>query len=153
MVFEHASAAGLMIHLKTQETENDQDFDGGDVGRVRKLYYRELVARFGHHLAVHWNLGEENSQTDRQRVDMAQAFFDVDAYHSNVVIHNACKDFFQFSIHPEPAYLTPSSPPLHRFLGIYQRDLPTPARRPGTHRLVHSQTRTSPGWTGSSRRC
>ena len=27
-----------------------------------KLYYRELIARFGHHMAMNWNLGEENNQ-------------------------------------------------------------------------------------------
>ena len=34
-------------------------FDNGDLGPQRKLYYRELIARFGHHLALNWNLGEE----------------------------------------------------------------------------------------------
>ena len=59
-VFAHADSLGLYLHFKTQETENDLLLDGGELGLERKLYYRELVARFGHHLALNWNLGEEN---------------------------------------------------------------------------------------------
>lgn len=50
IVFEHADKKGLFMHFKTQETENDQLLDGGNLGNERKLYYRELVARFGHHV-------------------------------------------------------------------------------------------------------
>lgn len=37
---------GLMLHIIGQESENDQGLEGGDLGPQRKLYYRELVARF-----------------------------------------------------------------------------------------------------------
>jgi len=90
IVFAHAQRKGLYLHFKTQETENDNGtwgLDGGAVGTERKLYYRELVARYAHHLALNWNLGEENSQTDQQRVDMAQFFYDIDPYHHHIVIH------------------------------------------------------------------
>lgn len=60
VVFTHADALGLFLHVKTQETENDLLLDGGALGPERKLYYRELVARFAHHHALNWNLGEEN---------------------------------------------------------------------------------------------
>jgi hypothetical protein len=43
---------GLNLHFKTQEIENSQLLDGGVLGNERKLYYRELVARFSHHLAL-----------------------------------------------------------------------------------------------------
>ena len=46
--------------------------DQGELGVERKLYCRELVARFGHALALNWNLGEENSQTQPQRRAMAR---------------------------------------------------------------------------------
>ncbi|MFY0599422.1 MAG: Ig-like domain-containing protein [Cyclobacteriaceae bacterium] len=88
LVFSHAEEMGMYLHFKTQETENDQLLDGGDVGRNRKLYYRELIARFGHHLALNWNLGEENTQTVQQRKDMAQYFFDHDPYQNHIVIHS-----------------------------------------------------------------
>ena len=86
VVFAHMQSKGIYIHFKTQETENDQDMDGGDLGPQRKLYYRELVARFGHHLAVSWNLGEENTNTIAQRRDFTQWFYDNDPYRHLVVI-------------------------------------------------------------------
>lgn len=87
IVFEHADQLGLFLHFKTQETENDQLLDGGGLGRQRKLYYRELIARFGHHLALNWNLGEENTNTTEQ-VKQFCAYFDRhDPYHHPVVLH------------------------------------------------------------------
>lgn len=86
-IFSHAQSKGLFLHFKTQETENDQLLDGGALGKERKLYYRELIARFGHHLALNWNLGEENTQTEEQRKAMAKYFHDHDPYRHLVVIH------------------------------------------------------------------
>jgi hypothetical protein len=101
VVFDHAQAIGLYLHFKTQETEiDDQRFehgreprsipealDGGATGDERRLYYRELVARFGHALALNWNLGEENTQTPEEQWAMAAAFSELDPYHHLVVIH------------------------------------------------------------------
>ena len=87
IVFNHADTLGMYLHFKTQETENDHLLDGGDVGTNRKLYYRELIARFGHHLALNWNLGEENSQSTQQRKDMAEYFYENDPYQHHVVLH------------------------------------------------------------------
>lgn len=87
IVFTHADRKGLYLHFKTQETENDQDMDGGALGRERKLYYRELVSRFAYHLALNWNLGEENSNTSAQRVAFAQYIRDLDPYDHNIVVH------------------------------------------------------------------
>jgi len=89
-VMDHAQTRGMYLHFKTQETENDNGtwgLDGGEVLNERKLYYRELVARFGYHLALNWNLGEENTQTTAQRVAMAEYFKDVDPYDHHIVIH------------------------------------------------------------------
>ncbi|NJM79592.1 MAG: hypothetical protein HC854_08240 [Flavobacterium sp.] len=88
IVMEHAEKKGMHLHFKTQETENELLLDNGNLGDNRKLYYRQLIARFGHHLALNWNLGEENAdQTDAQRKDMAQYFYDNDPYRSHIVIH------------------------------------------------------------------
>lgn len=86
-IFAYADKKGMFLHFKTQETENDQKMDGGNVGRERKLYYRMLIAHFSHHLALNWNLGEENTQTTTQRREMAQFFADHDPYRHLVVIH------------------------------------------------------------------
>jgi Putative collagen-binding domain of a collagenase len=83
------SPSYVAVHFKTQETENGFLLDNGELGNERKLYYRELVARFGHHLALTWNLGEENVNTPEQRRAHADFFKLIDPYDSPVVIHNA----------------------------------------------------------------
>ncbi|MEM9834725.1 MAG: malectin domain-containing carbohydrate-binding protein, partial [Bacteroidota bacterium] len=94
IVFEHAQELGLYLHFKTQETENDQLLDGGNLGTNRKLYYRMLVARFGHHLALNWNLGEENdiwqelNDPNNNRIKAyAQYIQDIDPFDHHIVIH------------------------------------------------------------------
>ena len=62
--------------------------DGGETGPCRRLYLREMVARFGHHLAWHWNLGEESSQTTAQLQDMARVIHDLDPYGKLIAVHN-----------------------------------------------------------------
>lgn len=95
LVFSHAESRGMYLHFKTQETENEVLLDNGDMGRFRKLYYRELIARYGHHLALNWNLGEENgdygdvNQTDAQRKAMAAYFNEHDPYENHIVIHTS----------------------------------------------------------------
>ena len=61
--------------------------DCGDTGRERRLYIRELVARYGYELALNWNLGEENTQTTVQHRSMIQFIHDVDPYDHHVVLH------------------------------------------------------------------
>ncbi|MGF1448621.1 MAG: DUF5060 domain-containing protein [Opitutales bacterium] len=91
IIFAHAQALGIYLHFKTQEQEMDNDppfgLDAGAVELERRLYYRELIARYGHHLALNWNLGEENTQTTAQRREMAQFFHDNDPYGHNIVLH------------------------------------------------------------------
>ena len=87
IVFSHMDRMGIAMHMITQETENDQGLDGGDLGPQRKLYYRELIARFGHHLAVTWNLGEENTNTDAQRKAFCKYIRALDPYGHPIVVH------------------------------------------------------------------
>lgn len=95
IIFDHMDRLGLMIHMVTQETENETLLDEGDTGIQRKLYYRELIARFGHHLKVTWNLGEENGpapwtpkgQSMEQRKAMATYLKTHDPYQNYLVIH------------------------------------------------------------------
>jgi hypothetical protein len=95
LVFSHMTRLGLMLHVVTQETENQTLLDGGELGPLRRLYYRELIARFGHHPAITWNLGEENGEaregapfnTDAQRAAFARFIKDVDPYDHPVVVH------------------------------------------------------------------
>jgi hypothetical protein len=87
IVFTHMDKLGLMLHVVTQETENDQGLDGGELGPQRKLYYRELIARFGHHLALTWNLGEENTNTTAQRKAFCKYIKQLDPYDHPIVCH------------------------------------------------------------------
>ncbi|WP_242926827.1 DUF5060 domain-containing protein [Pontibacter vulgaris] len=87
VVFTHMDKLGIMLHVVTQERENDQLLDNGELGKQRKLYYRELIARFGHHLAINWNLGEENTNTDSQRKAFADYIKSLDPYKSFISIH------------------------------------------------------------------
>jgi hypothetical protein len=98
IVFNHATSRGMYLHFKLQETENDdlnnrneastrQALDGGDLGPARKLYLRELIARYGHNLALNWNLGEENTQSTEQIRDMAGFIRQTDPYGHIVVLH------------------------------------------------------------------
>lgn len=86
-VFDHMDRRGLMLHLLHQEQENDQLLDGGDLGPTRKLYYRELIARFAHHPVIVWNLGEENTNTTEQQKAFAKYVRDTDPYDHPTVIH------------------------------------------------------------------
>ncbi len=99
-VFDHGTARGMYLHFKLQETENDDHrrgkgvggsvpecLDGGDLGLQRKLYCREMIARFGHNLALNWNLGEENTQTTEQQQAMIDYIAELDPYDHNIVVH------------------------------------------------------------------
>jgi hypothetical protein len=107
IVFDHGQKLGLYLHFKTQETENDdlkgpgaaQSLDAGNLGPQRKLYYRELVARFGYELALNWNFGEENTQTpEQQRAEIAY-MAGIDPYQHPRVIHTFPNE--QDKVYPE----------------------------------------------------
>ncbi len=98
LLFSHAQKLGLFLHFKMFEDENQGLLDNGGLGAHRKLYFRELIARFGHHLALNWNLCEENGewlqrhvtppQDAAQRLAMTHYFKENDPYRHHLVIHN-----------------------------------------------------------------
>lgn len=92
ILFEHGTKLGMYLHFKTLEAENVNLFDKGHLGPQRKLYYRELIARFSHHLALNWNLGEEvglgHKVETKKKQDWASFFEKNDPYHHHLVIHN-----------------------------------------------------------------
>ncbi len=94
IVFAHADRLGLYLHFKTLETENELLLDGGDLGLARRMYYRELIARFAHHLALNWNLGEEiNNASTEQKKAWAAYLWTHDPYHHHIVIHNGANHY------------------------------------------------------------
>lgn len=88
IVFSHMDRLGIVKHVITQEEENDQGLDGGELGRQRKLYYRELIARFSYHPGLIWNLGEENTNTDSQRKAFADYIRELDPYNHPILVHS-----------------------------------------------------------------
>ncbi len=100
IVFDHAQRKGLYLHFKLQENEIDDHFrggktvvipeslDAGETGPERRLYIRELVARFGYALALNWNIGEENTQSSEQQLAMAMSLTGTDPYGGHhIVVH------------------------------------------------------------------
>lgn len=100
VLFEHMQSNGILLHVVLQETENETLFDGGDTGPIRQLYFYELIARFGHHLGLVWNLGEENGpaswspvgQNNVQRQAMAKFLKQNDPYNHPVLLHTHSHD-------------------------------------------------------------
>jgi len=135
IVFSHMDRLGIMLHVVTQETENQLLLDNGDTGPERKLYYRELIARFAHHLAVSWNMGEENGYADfspkaqdrQQQKDMIAYVKTHDPYGNTVVVHT----------HSSPKY---RDPVLDDLLGYEFLD--GPSLQIGSPPQVHNETLT-----------
>jgi len=94
LVFAHAQRRGVLLHFVLSETEeaNKRELDDGALGVERKLYFREMVARFGHHPGLQWNLCEEydikfpfSPDDIRAQASWLQA---VDPYDHPITVHN-----------------------------------------------------------------
>ncbi|MEM9351498.1 MAG: DUF5060 domain-containing protein [Planctomycetota bacterium] len=104
--FDHAQERGLHLNVVLNEAEfaNKQELDDGTLGVERKLFYREMIARFGHHNSLNWNLSEEfdlgngfggNIQEEADRiVDFAEFLSGVDPYGRPLTVHNAANNNF-----------------------------------------------------------
>lgn len=105
VVMSHMDKLGLMQHIILTETENEALFELDEglsttegFADSRKLYYREILARFGYHPAVVLNIGEENgwdnedvqygaANSDAQRKMFADWLKSIDPYDHPVVVH------------------------------------------------------------------
>jgi len=100
VLFQHAQSKGILLHVVLQETENETMLDNGETGPQRQLYFLEMMARYGHHLGLIWNLGEENGpapwspvgQNDAQRKAMAKFIKKNDSYNHPVLLHTHSED-------------------------------------------------------------
>ena len=94
IVFNHAQQLGVFLHFVLNEAEeaNKRELDDGELGVERKLYYRELIARFGHILALQWNLCEEYNLYFDLGHERIRRFADyikrVDPYDHPMTVHN-----------------------------------------------------------------
>ena len=93
--FQHAQRRGIFLHVVFNEAEeaNKRELDDGELGPERKLYYREMIARFGHHLALEWNICEEYNLNFDLGEDRVRAFADfiraLDPYDHPITVHSA----------------------------------------------------------------
>ncbi len=83
-LFTYIQNKGIVLHLVFED-------DSGWNGFNRTLYYREMVARFGHHNGLYWNLSEEynESYTANEIKAFAQLMSDIDSYGHPLTVHHA----------------------------------------------------------------
>ena len=86
-VFDYSETKGMFLHFKTFENENVSNMGKHELTDDRKLYYRELIARFGHHLALNWNLSEETNVDINVVRETAAYIRNLDPYKNHVVQH------------------------------------------------------------------
>lgn len=95
IVFEHAQKKGIFLHFVFNEAEeaNKRELDDGELGPERKLYYREMIARFSHHPALQWNISEEYNLGFDLGADRVRKFAGyikrIDPYNHPVTVHSA----------------------------------------------------------------
>ncbi|MFT5152120.1 MAG: hypothetical protein ACI841_002111, partial [Planctomycetota bacterium] len=100
IVFEHAASVGIAMHLGLNETEsqNERWLDFGNLNEERKLFYREMVARFSHLPAIRWNLCEETDDFSVAKLrDFADYIHEQGPYGHTVTFHNHTEDFAHYN--------------------------------------------------------
>lgn len=104
IVFDHMITKGIMPHFVLTETENESMFEIKEnqspegFSKSRKIYFREMIARYGYLSAVTWNVGEENgwedghsyliANSDSQRKLFAERLRELTYYNDHITVHN-----------------------------------------------------------------
>lgn len=92
IVFNHLNQKGIEIDFLFWEAENDKLLNNGDMGLERKIYYRELIARFGYLPAIRWNLGEEPQISSEQLIANGEFIKSIDPYGTAVGLECSYKE-------------------------------------------------------------
>jgi hypothetical protein len=94
LVLDHAQRQGIALHFVLAETEpaNEMWLDNGQLGIERKLFFRELIARYSHLLAIKWNLCEENDYSVPLLQSFASYFQALDPYDHPIAVHTNPND-------------------------------------------------------------
>jgi hypothetical protein len=101
--FAHAQRKGIQLHFVLNEAEeaNKRELDNATLGTERKLFYREMVARFGHHNALQWNISEEYDLNYPLGPNTVKAFAGFiqqqDPYDHPITVHNAANPDFAWT--------------------------------------------------------
>lgn len=98
IAMSHAQSRGIWLHFVLAETEsaNENYHDNGNLGPQRKLFYRMLIALFGHHNGIQFNLGEENDYGTQKHEEFAAFIKAVDPYDHPVTTHTKNGQYGQF---------------------------------------------------------
>lgn len=97
IVLDHAQRRSIFLHFVLNEAEaaNKNELDETRLEVERKLYYREMVARFGHHVALQWNLCEEYNLNLKLSPELVKSYAEyihaVDPYDHPITVHHAGK--------------------------------------------------------------
>ncbi len=94
-VLSHAQRRGIALNIVLSETEPDNErwLDNGAMGNERKLFFRELIARFGYLLAAKWNLGEENDYAVAELRKHAAYIKELDWSQKPIAVHTQINNF------------------------------------------------------------
>lgn len=82
-IFEYIQSKGIVLQLVLED-------DSAYTGFNRSLYYREMIARFGHLNGLYWNLAEEYNETYTadQIKSFAVLFNSKEPYGQPLTVHN-----------------------------------------------------------------
>jgi hypothetical protein len=80
--FTYAENKGLVLHIVLND---DSAWNGYD----HDLYFKEMVARFGHHPGLIWNIGEEANEiySNEMQVDLGVKLRALDPYKHAITVH------------------------------------------------------------------
>jgi Domain of unknown function (DUF5060) len=85
VVFDYAERLGMTIRFTFSDSETDDLLDNGETLEERKTFYREMIARFGHHLGLIWDLGEDISNVD-EIIARSTYIKSIDPYSSPIMV-------------------------------------------------------------------
>ncbi len=90
IVLNHMQNQGIATHMVLAEVEIDNSnwFDNGSLGVERKLFYREMIARFSYLLALKWNLSEESRFGTEKHLAFASYIKSLDWAKHPVSVHS-----------------------------------------------------------------
>lgn len=99
IVFSHMDRVGISPNYYLCESDNSIKYlDKGDMKLSYPIYYREIIARFGYHLGIRFNLGEELKQTGPQQAAASKYLKDLDPYNTIIAGHSSHKREMQVTI-------------------------------------------------------
>lgn len=100
IVLDHAQRVGVALHIVLNENEeaNRHWLDGGDLQTERKLFYREMAARFSYLLALKWDISEENLFSPEQVDAFAETLRTYDWAGHPIAVHNPMDWYGQYEV-------------------------------------------------------